>query len=470
MTPCSAAACGSFSRRASSRSACLRTSSGSATCVELLAQLLRLRLGRVALAELLLDRLELLAQHVLALGPVELGLDLGLDPRADRGDLELAGEDLREPPQPPRDVELLQQRLLLLGLDPQRARDQVRQGGRVLEVGDRDRELLGQVRDVLDDVPERLLDVAHERGQLRALPGHVGRLGHPRDEVGRLARERLQADPRPGLDQDPQRPVGDLEHARDRADDADGVQLVGPRRVDLRIARGDQREHAVGAEHVVDELDRALLPDRQRRQRVGERDRVAQREDRQRRGQRRGRAHRHRLPARAGRGDLDHGPASSSSGRRIRTWRAPSRGADRQLDGEHPVLERGPRRVRVDVRAERDDAAERAVLDLELLVHPLLLGLGSPPLPGDDQLAAADLQLDLGRADAGELGAHDRARRLGDVVDVDRGRERGPGMQPPPTPRAEDVAEELVHLAAHALEVGEEVAIRRHGREIVPVE
>ena len=72
---------------------------------ELLAQLLDLGLGRVALAELLLDRLELLAQHVLALGAVELGLDLRLDARADGGDLELAGEDLGEPAQPPGDVD-----------------------------------------------------------------------------------------------------------------------------------------------------------------------------------------------------------------------------------------------------------------------------------------------------------------------------------------------------------------------------
>ena len=67
---------------------------------ELLAQLLDLGLRRVALAELLLDRLELLAQHVLALGLVELGLHLGLDARAHGGDLELVREDLRQPPQP----------------------------------------------------------------------------------------------------------------------------------------------------------------------------------------------------------------------------------------------------------------------------------------------------------------------------------------------------------------------------------
>ena len=156
--------------------------------LELLAQLRDLRLGRVALAELVLDRLELLAQDVLALRLVELGLDLRLDPRADRGDLELAGEDLREPPQPAPDVALLEQRLLLLGADPQRARDHVRERGGVGEVGDGELQLLRQVGDVLDDPAEGLLHVAHQRGQLRPL-GELVRGGLDRgDEVGLLGR------------------------------------------------------------------------------------------------------------------------------------------------------------------------------------------------------------------------------------------------------------------------------------------
>jgi hypothetical protein len=44
------AACGSFSSRESSRSACLRTSSGSSSWRQLLAQLVDLGLGRVLLA------------------------------------------------------------------------------------------------------------------------------------------------------------------------------------------------------------------------------------------------------------------------------------------------------------------------------------------------------------------------------------------------------------------------------------
>ena len=62
---------------------------------EPLAQLLDLGLLRVVLAELLLDRLQLLAQEVLALALLHLRLDLRLDLRAELEHLELPAEDRR---------------------------------------------------------------------------------------------------------------------------------------------------------------------------------------------------------------------------------------------------------------------------------------------------------------------------------------------------------------------------------------
>ena len=78
-------------------------------------------------------------------------------------------------------------------------------------------------------------------------------------------------------------------------------------------------------------------------------------------------------------------------------------------------------------------------------------------MAGEDQLAAADLELDSAGVDAGEVGAHDRPRRVADVVDVDGGREAAAAARREAA--VEDVAEQLVHLAPHALEVGEEVAL-----------
>ena len=114
----------------------------------------------------------------------------------------------------------------------------------------------------------------------------VGQLLDPRDQVGvGLRRSRLMRTRCGALDEDPQRAVGHLEHARDDAGDADVVEVVGPGLLDLAGLRGDHHQHPVAGEHVVDELDRALLADRQRRQRVREGDAVAQRQHRQRLGQ-----------------------------------------------------------------------------------------------------------------------------------------------------------------------------------------
>ena len=280
MTPCSAACGGRFSRRSSSRSTWRRTSSGSPMLGEALAQLVGLRGALVEVAQLLLDGLELLAQDELALVAVELGLDLLLDAGPDRDDLELARERLREAPEARRDVGLLEERLLLLGRDAQRRGDEVAERGGVVDVGDGDLQLLGQVRDLLDDRGERRLHVAHERGELgRRCVVELGDLLDLGREVGLLLRPAHDADAAAALHEQAQRAVGHAQHARDDADDADVVEVVRAGRLEVGLARRDHHQRAVAREDVVDEADRALLADGERGQRVGERDRLAQRQD-----------------------------------------------------------------------------------------------------------------------------------------------------------------------------------------------
>src|SRR4029453_16202679 len=52
----------------------------------------------------------------------------------------------------------------------------------------------------------------------------------------------------------------------------------------LLVLDRDEREHAVAGDDVVDELDRPLLADRERRHRLREDDGLLQRQDRERRG------------------------------------------------------------------------------------------------------------------------------------------------------------------------------------------
>ena len=251
-----------------------------------LPQLVDLGLLLVGLAELLLDRLQLLAQVVLALALLDLRLDLRLDLGAELDHLQLAGQDLREAAQPPADVHLLEQLLLLLGRDPKRAGDQVGERGGVVDVGDRELQLLGQVGDLLDDLGEGALHVAGQRLELGRRLDHVGQRLDPRHQVRLLGDVVAHPHPLRALDQDADRPVRDLEHPRDDPGDPDVVELVGPRLVDLRVARGDQGQGPLPREHLVDEPDRARLPDRQRRQRVRIGDHLLERQHRQRRRQR----------------------------------------------------------------------------------------------------------------------------------------------------------------------------------------
>jgi hypothetical protein len=84
---------------------------------------------------------------------------------------------------------------------------------------------------------------------------------------------------------------------------------------------------------------------------------------------------------------------------------------------------------------------------------------------GEDELAAVDLERQLVGIDAGELGLDDRARGIAFVEDIDRGREAAALARSEPG-AVEDVAEQLVHLATHALEVGEQIALGRHGLRV----
>ena len=159
-------------------------------------------------------------------------------------------------------------------------------------------------------------------------------------------------------------------------------------------------------EHVVHELDRALLSDRQRRERLGERNAVAQRQDRQHRRACVGR-HGDLLRPLAGGGDLDHSPASS-----IGTVAAASLALEqRHLHHQDAVLVAGLGLLGHHVGAQLDAAPERPVLDLDLLEQPAP-GLLRAPLARDQQLAPADLQRHVLDQHAGQVGLDHRPRRV----------------------------------------------------------
>jgi len=250
--------------------------------LDALAQLLHLGLVGVRLAQLLLNRLQLLAQDELALALVELRLNLRLDLRLQLAHVDLAGEDARERAQALGDTGLLEQLLALgHGQPVQIGGDEVGEHARVVDVGERDRQLVGEVGLHLDDAGELRLDVAGECLDLVGDVDDVRRLLEPPDEIGLVADGPEQADAAHALNEQAQRPVGHLEHPRDGRLDADRVDVLPGGLLGVLRSHGDERHVPFAADDVVYELDRALLPDGQRHHRVGEDDGLLQRQQRQ---------------------------------------------------------------------------------------------------------------------------------------------------------------------------------------------
>ena len=260
----------------------MRTSSGSGERRDAVTELVDLGLLGVALAELGLDRLELLAEEVLALALLHLGLDLRLDLRAELEHLELAGEDPGDHAEPLLDVDRLEDLLPLLDGDrPHRRGDEVGERARVVDVRGGELQLLGQIRRETDDARELALHVADERFDLGPLDQHVGYGLELGDEVRVDGDAFCDPHAMQAADEDALRPVGDLDHLVDDRDRPDLVDVVPVGRLDRGVLGGDQGEQAVAGDDVVDQAHRALLPDRKRGHRLREDDHLLERQHRQ---------------------------------------------------------------------------------------------------------------------------------------------------------------------------------------------
>jgi hypothetical protein len=160
----------------------------------------------------------------------------------------------------------------------------VRECGRVVHVGRRELQLGGEIRNERDQAAELVLDAAGQRFELGRLLDQVGHDRELADEVGVVLDAALEPDAADALDQDAQRPVGDADHLVHDRGSAGLVEVVPAGLLDVRVLDRGKGQHALALEHVVDELDRALLADRKRRDRLREDDRLLQRQHGQRRG------------------------------------------------------------------------------------------------------------------------------------------------------------------------------------------
>ena len=222
---------------------------------------------------------------------VHLGLDLGLDLRAELHHLELAREHRRELSQPLGHVALLEQLLLLLGLDPQRAGDHVRRAPRGRR---RSRPRSGAPRAGTGRLRRwsrksvwtcRVSASSSDEGSTMSGSSWIAR-----GQVGLVGDELVDPHALAALHEDPQRPVGHLEHAGDRPPPrrrgrgrpGPGCSTSGSLLATITSMRS-RDSASLTSSH------RALLADGERRHRVRERDHLLQRQHRQdvRQGRRR---------------------------------------------------------------------------------------------------------------------------------------------------------------------------------------
>ena len=254
-----------------------------ARLLDLLLELVVLALLVVAVAQLLLDRLHLLAQVVLALVLLELGLHLVLDLAADLEHLEVLDQDLVDAVEADAHVEGLQELLALRGVERgQAAGDEVGESRRLLDVAGQGRELVGEGGGELDHALEEAERALGERLRSRS-PGRTGTIS-PMSSMraltnGPVLRDLEDAEALHALDDQPQRPVGKLEHLADVGERADAVEVALDRVVDRGVTLGDHPDDPPLAHRLVHERHGALPGHRQRQDRMREQDGVAQRQE-----------------------------------------------------------------------------------------------------------------------------------------------------------------------------------------------
>ena len=233
----------------------------------------------LGLAKLLLDRLHLLVEIVLALRLLHLTLHAVADLLLDLQHADLAFHQAEDALEPLADRVELEQLLLLGDLERQVGGDRVGELGRLLDLVDRDddlgRHLLVQLHVVLE------LRDHGARGRLQL--GCVGRRLFHVDGVGfeelALAGVAHDLHAPAAFDQHLHGVVGQLQQLQHGAERADGVDVLGPGIVLAGVLLGDQQDLLVVLHDLFERLDALLAADEQRHDHAGKHDNVAQRKD-----------------------------------------------------------------------------------------------------------------------------------------------------------------------------------------------
>ncbi len=238
---------------------------GHAGLLDAARQLLQFVRRLVQLAELLLDRLHLFVEVVLALALLHLRLDAAADALLDLLDVDLAVDVADQHLQARGDVDRLEHLLLVDQADVQVRGDGVGQPAGVVDAGERGEQLGRDLPVELDELLELVEQGAPEHLELALLARQqVGdRLGARGELTVLLAQAQDAAAGKP-LDQHLDGAVRELEQLQDRRHRGDVEQLTRTRIVDLRAGLGDQQDLLVALHRGLEGANGLLPPDEQR--------------------------------------------------------------------------------------------------------------------------------------------------------------------------------------------------------------
>ncbi|OPZ86875.1 MAG: hypothetical protein BWY76_00743 [bacterium ADurb.Bin429] len=232
------------------------------------------------LAQLALDGLHLLAQHVFALRFFHLRLHRLLNTAADFQDFDLAVEQFGEAAQAGANLIELQQFLPLVQLQVQRGGDDIRQVAGIAHAIGEDQQIVRQIGRQIHHALKQRQHMAHGAFQLDIFGGHDFRDHFDARAVIRFFLDDFQqADALQSLHDEAHRAIRRAQHFGDAGGGADGIDIVGRRLLGVG-ADGEEANNLIAFQRVVDELHRARLAHRQRRDGTRKNHRVAHRQQR----------------------------------------------------------------------------------------------------------------------------------------------------------------------------------------------
>ena len=233
----------------------------------------------VAFAELLLDRLQLLAQQILALAPVHARLGALVDFARKAQHLEALREQVQHAVQAPLQIHGFEQLLFLRRLDIHQAGDHVGERRCGTDVLHRAHQFLRRLRHELQHLECALLQ-PHE-ARLDLLAGRVGFFDavHARHEEGIAFQQFDHAKPLLALADDVMRAVRRRHIAQHVGERPHRVQILRTGAIDLRIALQHYADRTLGLDRLLRAGDRIVAAYGDRQDHAGEQHHVAHRHE-----------------------------------------------------------------------------------------------------------------------------------------------------------------------------------------------